>query len=80
MFQGWSQSKNPQAKVLMNVPRATWHLGVMSSNVPPGNQVASWRIQTSPLDAGLCCGRPYTSLAEHGNNMERNNVHKITCE
>ena len=47
----------------------------MSSTVSPGNQVASL-----PLHAGLCRGGPYTSLADRGNNMERNDLNKSMCE
>ena len=80
MFQRWSRSNNPQAKVLTTVPRATWHQRVVSPTVSPGNQVASWSTQTLPLHAGLCRGGPYTSLANHGNNMEKNDLNKRMCE
>ena len=31
MFQGLSQNNNPQAKVIMTVPRAAWHQGDLNS-------------------------------------------------
>ena len=37
MFQGWSKSNKPQAKVFTTVPRAIWHQGVVSSTVSSGN-------------------------------------------
>ena len=66
--------------ILMIVPRATWHQGAVSSTVSPGNQVASWSIQILPLDAELCRGGPYTSLADRGNNMEKNDLNKSMCK
>ena len=73
MFQGWSRSNNPQAKVLTTMPRTAWQQGVVSPTVSPGNQVAFSSTQTLPLHARLCRGGPYTSLANRGNNMETNN-------
>ena len=52
----------------------------MSPMVSPGNQVASWSTQTLPLHAGLCRSGPYTSLANCGNNMEKNDLNKSMCE
>ena len=80
MLQGWSPSNNPQAKVLTTVPRAAWHQGVVSSTVSPGNQVTSWSIRTLPLYAGLCRVGSYTSLADRGIYMERNDLNKCMCE
>ena len=62
------------------VPRAAWHQRVMSSTVSPGNQVASWSIQTLPLHAVPCKGGSYTSLADRGDNMERNVLDKSMRE
>ena len=80
MFQGWFRSNKPQAKVLTTVPRAAWHRRVVSPTVSSGNQVASWSIQTLPLHAGHCKGRPYTSLVNRRNNMEKNDLNKSMCE
>ena len=41
MFQGWSRRNNPEAKVLINVPRAPWHQGMVSYTVSLGNQATS---------------------------------------
>ena len=68
MFQGWSPRNNPQAKVLTTVPMTAWHKGVVSHTVSLGNQVTSYSIETLPLHAGLCKGKPNTSLANCGNN------------
>ena len=46
----------------------------------PGNQIASWSIQTLPLHAEPCRGGPYTSLADRGNIMEKNNLNASMCE
>ena len=80
MFQGWSRSNNPQTKVLTTVPKAACHQGVVSPTVSPENQVVSWSTQSLPLHAGLCKGGPYTSLANRGNNMEKNDLNKSMCE
>ena len=80
MFQGCSQNNNPQAKVLTTVPRTAWYQGVVSFMTSPGNKVAFWSIQTFPLHLGLCRGEPYTSLAESGDNMEKNNFNTSMCE
>ena len=62
------------------MPRAARHQGVVSPTVSPGNQVASWITQTLPLHAGLYRGGPYTSLANRGNNMEKNDLNKSMCK
>ena len=68
-----------EAPPLTTVPRAAWHQGMVSSTVSPGNQVASWSIQTLPLNTGLCRGEPYTSLADRTNNVKRNDLNKSMC-
>ena len=70
MFQGWSRSNNPQAKVSTIVPRTAWH----HEEVSPGNQVASWSTQTLLMHVGLCRNGSYTSLNNHGNKMEKNDL------
>ena len=80
IFQEWSRSNNPQAKVLTTVLRAAWHLGLVTPAVFPGNQVTSCSTQNLPLHAGLCRGGPYTSLANRGKNMEKNDLNKSMCE
>ena len=66
--------------MLKTVPKAAGHQGVVSSTVSPGNQVASWSIQTLPLRERPSGGEPYTCIADRGNSMERNNLNKIMCE
>ena len=66
--------------MLTTVPRAAWHQGVVSSTAFAENQVASWSVQTRPVHARLCRGGPYSSLADRGNNMEKNDLNKNMCE
>ena len=66
--------------MLTTVLRAAWHLGLVTPAVFPGNQVTSCSTQNLPLHAGLCRGGPYTSLANRGKNMEKNDLNKSMCE
>ena len=76
MFQRSSRRRNPGAKILTTVPTAVWHKGVVSS----GNQVASLSIQILSLHAGFFRSGPWTSLANRGNNMKKNDLNKSMCE
>ena len=51
----------------------------MSFTVSPEKQIVFWSIQTLSPHVGFCRGGSYTSLADRGNNMERNYFNKRTC-
>ena len=62
------------------MPKAAWHQGVEFHTVSLGNQVTSKSIESSPLHAGPCKGRPNTSLTTRRIIIESEKLNKSFCQ